>query len=89
MHYVLYTMHSTLCTMHYAPPSDGGPTVWVAIVGSGGTKGPLPGGPFWDSGRAPQWRVSPRRTRGAGLAHSACASCYDACTARLASGLGL
>ena len=28
-------------------PLSGGPTVWVAIVGSGGTKGPLPGGPFW------------------------------------------
>ena len=33
----------------------GEPTVRVAIVGSRGTKRPLPGGP----GRAPHWRVRP------------------------------
>ena len=27
-------------------PLAGGPTVRVAVVGSGGTKGPLPGGPY-------------------------------------------
>ena len=36
-------------------PLAGRPTVRVAIVGSRGTKRPLPGGP----GRAPHWRVRP------------------------------
>ena len=46
------------------PRTGGGPTVWVAIVGSGGTKGPLPGGPFGGlQARASLVSKGPCRTR--------------------------
>ena len=39
-----------------------GPAVRVAIVGSRGTKGPLPGGPLGASGRVPHGGQDPCRT---------------------------
>ena len=70
-------------------PLDGGPTVWVAIVGSGGTKGPLLGGPFGGLRAG----ASPEGNTPAGLVERFLRSVHGcpsliACTAQLASELG-